>query len=268
MPTSSGSDTGRGRRIRYIVPGRGGDRKGAEALRQAGFVVEADPLTPAALRKLTPLPDVFVIDLGQAPSVGRDTGLFIRQVAATRRVPLVFVAGAPEKVEPIRRLLPDAVYTDWSQAPKAIAAAIAHPPSNPVAPGVFAPFAGVPLTRKLGIKPGARVALVDAPPGFEATLGTLPSGTKVRRGTSGPADLTLWFVRTRRALEKGIGGMARWAAGGGLWIVWPKAAGGSAPDVNQVVVRKMGLARGLVDFKISAIDARWSGLRFTLRKAK
>jgi hypothetical protein len=125
----------------------------------------------------------------------------------------------------------------------------------------------VPLARKLGIKPGARVALVDAPPGFEATLGTLPSGAKVRRGAARPADVTLWFVRSRGVLEKGIRGMVPRAAGGGLWIVWPKATEGPPPDVNQVVVRKAGLARGLVDFKISAIDAKWSGLRFTRRKA-
>ena len=255
-------------RIRLIAAVTAAGEGRAKTLRASGFVVESGPLTPAAVRRLDPGPDAFVIDLSRAPSVGRDMALFIRQVAATRRVPLVFAGGEPQAVASIRRLLPDAIYTSWAGVAGAVKEAIVHPVADPVSPGVFAPFAGVPLAKKLGIKAEAVVALVDAPRAFQATLGALPAGVRVRRGRGGAADITLWFVRTRRALEDGIGGMKSRAQHAGLWILWPKTAKGAPPNVNQLVVRKVGLANGLVDFKISAIDASWSGLRFTLRKGR
>ena len=225
-------------------------------------------MTPAAVRRLDPVPDAFVIDLSRAPSVGRDMALFIRQVPSTRTVPLVFAGGEPQAMASIRRLLPDATYSSWAGVAGAVKEAIAHPVADHVSPGVFAPFAGVPLAKKLGIKAEVVVALVDAPRAFQATLGALPTGVRVRRGRGGAADITLWFVRTRRALDDGIGQMTSRAHCGGLWILWPKTAKGASPDLNQLVVRKVGLANGLVDFKISAIDASWSGLRFTLRKGR
>jgi len=253
------------RRLRLIASGLSQGAGLAGALRRAGFAVEAGPLPPSAARRLDPVPDAFVIDLSRAPSVGRDMGLFLRQVASTRRVPLVFVGGDPDTVAAIRRLLPDATYTAVSGAAPAVRRAVAHPVFDPVVPGVFAPFAGVPLPKKLGIREGTVVALVDAPDGFEARLGAFPPGARIRRGARGSADITLRFVRTRRELDGKIARLKSSAANGGLWILWPKKADRGAPDVSQVMVRKAGLAQGLVDFKISAIDATWSGLRFTLR---
>jgi hypothetical protein len=65
---------------------------------------------------------------------------------------------------------------------------------------------------------------------------------------------------------KRITKMARFGTKGGLWIIWPKAGSGQATDLNQTIVRKAGLDAGLVDFRISRIDATWAGLRFTTRK--
>lgn len=243
-------------------------RARAQILRSAGFEVDTTRLTPQALRAFKRPPEAFLFDLSRSPSLGRDMGLFIRQIPATRRIPLVFVGGEAAKVGGIRRVLPDASYIEWTRVAAGVRRAIAHPPKEPVVPGVFAPFAGVPLAQKLGIKTGAVVGLVNAPADFTMILGKLPEGVHLRRGVRGPRELTLWCVRSRRELEADIIRMKPFAQRGGLWILWSKRADAAVPDVNQIVVRKTGLANGLVDFKITAVNTEWSGLRFTQRNAR
>jgi hypothetical protein len=237
-------------------------------LRSAGFAVAYEPVTPAGLRALRQdPPSAIVIDLCRSPSQGRDLALQFRKHGATRHVPLLFVGGAPEKVARIKELLPDAAYTTWDEIRGALEFAIAHPPQEPVVhESTFAAYAGTPLPKKLGIKAGSVVALIGAPDDFEETLGELPSGVELRREDPDPDGVTLWFVRSRQELEDEIGRMGAFAAGGGLWIAWPKKASGVVSDLAQPVVREVGLASGLVDFKISSIDETWSGLRFSQRK--
>jgi hypothetical protein len=119
------------------------------------------------------------------------------------------------------------------------------------------------LPRKLGIKAGTKVALLGAPDGFESLLGPLPDGCLVSRNGRGKADLVVWFVHSRAELERKIVSMSARVGREGLWIAWPK---GKVGGVTQSVVRSSGLANGLVDYKIAAIDERWSGLKFTRRK--
>ncbi len=120
------------------------------------------------------------------------------------------------------------------------------------------------LGRKLGIHEGWRVALVGAPEGF--SVGGLPAGVEIRRSTRGDADLTVWFVRSRAALERRITAMAPRGRSSGLWIAWPKRASSLASDLSDEVVRRTAIDLGLVDFKVCAIDSDWSGLRFNLRQ--
>jgi hypothetical protein len=208
-----------------------------------------------------------VIDLTRLPSQGRDVALGIRQHKPLRRVPLVFVEGDPEKVGRIKKLLPDAHYTSWHGIRGTLKRAIANPPEDPVIPeSNLAGYSGTPLPKKLGIKVGNVVALVDAPEGFEETLGTGPDGTVIRRQTRGKRDLTIWFTRSRKVLDRRIGKMAE-IAGNNLWIAWPKKTSRLASDLTQADVRRVGLAIGLVDYKVCAIDETWSGLKFTRRKA-
>ncbi len=242
----------------------------APRLRAAGYAVDAKPLnSPAALRELRHQPPTaVVIDLTRQPSRGRDVALVLRQAKATRQVPLVFVEGEPEKVARIQALLPEAVYTSWHRIRGALRHAIAHPPAVTAAPAsVLAGYSGTPLPKKLGIKPNTVVVLRDAPDGFETTLGPLPAGATLRRQADGPRDLTLWFTRSHKDLERCLKTMARVIEQGGLWIVWPKKQSGVASEVSQTDVREKGLAAGLVDYKICAIDATWSGLKFVRRKA-
>jgi hypothetical protein len=127
-------------------------------------------------------------------------------------------------------------------------------------------YSGTPLVRKLGIKAGARLGLLGAPSGFDETLGELPPGVAVRRLRRGPLDVIVSFHTRRRELERTFGRLRdSLAHTGGLWIAWPKRASGVETDLTENVVRELGLAAGLVDNKVCAIDEVWSGLRFVYR---
>lgn len=239
-----------------------------EYLKSAGYKVESSLFDPDSLRQIRQEPPAaFVIDLSRLPSQGRDFALGIRINKASRNVPLVFVGGELAKVKGIKELLPDAVYTQWDQIDEPLRKAIDSPPTNPIVPdSVMAGYSGTPLPKKLGIKENAVVALVNAPNGIKDTMGELPEGAVLRSGLQSIGDLTLWFVRSRAELEKGMRKMFDFGDSAGLWIIWPKKSSGVESDLTQNIVRKIGLASGLVDFKISAVDKTWAGLRFTKRK--
>jgi hypothetical protein len=131
---------------------------------------------------------------------------------------------------------------------------------------VTAGYSGTPLSRKLGIKPGHRLALLAAPPDFEATLGALPDGVALRRDGRATADVVVAFTTEAADLERRFPALARRIPpDGGLWIAWPKRASGVPTDLSENIVREIGLAVGLVDNKVCAIDETWSGLRFVYR---
>lgn len=135
----------------------------------------------------------------------------------------------------------------------------------------MAGYSGRPLAKKLGIRPGFSLALVEAPAGFEETLEGLPGDVEPVRGLKGKGavDVIVVFVTTRAELEKRFAqAAARLSAetGAGVWVAWPKKASGVATDVTEDVLREVGLPSGLVDNKVCAIDATWSGLRFVRRR--
>ena len=258
-------------RVQLIHGNDGEALRCAKRLESAGHEVVC-----AALRGLELIrgasenpPEAFVIDLSRSFSYTRDMALALRQNRFTRSVPIVFVEGEPEKVVRLKSLLPDATYTSWSRVRSALKHAMANPPSDPVFhKSSLAGYSGTPLPKKLGIKVGSVVALVAAPDDFRETLGELPEGAAVHDRLRRSCDLIVWFNRSRKELDRGIAKMA--AAifeKGSMWIAWPKKASALATDLSEPVVRETGLASGLVDYKVCAIDATWSGLLFTRRKA-
>ncbi|MDQ6820599.1 MAG: DUF3052 domain-containing protein [Actinomycetota bacterium] len=127
-------------------------------------------------------------------------------------------------------------------------------------------YSGTPLPRKLGIKPGSRLALIRAPEGFDRTLGELPDGVRVGRAARGPLDVMVAFFLDRAALERRLPTLrSALDPAGGLWVAWPKRASGVPTDLTEGAVRELGLWAGLVDNKVCAIDAVWSGLRLVYR---
>jgi hypothetical protein len=211
-------------------------------------------------------PDAIVIDLTRLPSQGRDIGMFVRQSKSTRNIPLIFVDGEEEKVGRIKKLLPDAHYTSWPKIRGILHKAMVNPVQNPVAPkSLFDAYKGVSLPKKLGMRRNSSIALINAPVEFEKTLGRLPAGVIIHRSPKKQHDLALWFVRSEKDLQKNIRKVSHQTMNNPIWILWPKKGSAIPSDLSQVVVRRIGLASGLVDYKICAVDTNWSGLLFTQR---
>jgi hypothetical protein len=137
----------------------------------------------------------------------------------------------------------------------------------------MAGYSGTPLAKKLGIKPGARLLAVNAPDGLGDWLAPLPDGLRWlaapggKSGATGePADVILLFTTESCELEGRFGALAlRLQPAGGLWVGWPKKAAKVPTDLDENLVRAIGLEAGLVDNKVCAISEVWSGLRFVYR---
>jgi len=105
---------------------------------------------------------------------------------------------------------------------------------------------------------------VGAPPGFERTLGGFPDD--VRPSPRGTLDFALLFARSQAELRKAFPELRdRLETNGMLWVAWPKKAAKLQTDMSESVAREYGLAEGLVDVKICAVDDTWSGLKFVRR---
>ncbi len=128
-------------------------------------------------------------------------------------------------------------------------------------------YSGTPLPKKLGIKPEAKVLLVEAPEGFERELEPLPEGARLtRRAQAAQYDVIVLFVERFADLKRRLPGLARHLVpNGGLWVGYPKKSSGVATDLTFDAVQREGLDLGLVDNKICAIDETWTGLRFVIR---
>jgi hypothetical protein len=129
-------------------------------------------------------------------------------------------------------------------------------------------YSGTPLWQKLGLKPGQRLLVMDAPKEFESLLTDAPEGI-VRLSRTAPFDAAVLFAHTLRAQETQLARvLPKFASGGMLWLAWPKKTSGVASDLSDETVRRTGLAAGLVDIKICAIDATWSALKFVHRHGR
>ena len=130
-------------------------------------------------------------------------------------------------------------------------------------------YSGTPLVRKLGLRPGWRVAVLGAPEGLDELLGELPEGLRIVRRLAGGIDAAWIFVLARRDLERRLPGLLRrLPPDGTLWISWPKRASGVPTDVTENVLREVVLPTGWVDIKVAAVDETWSALRFALRRSE
>jgi hypothetical protein len=123
--------------------------------------------------------------------------------------------------------------------------------------------------KKIGIKPGHRLTLVDAPIGFKKELVDLPADIEFvsADGKAGAAslDVILFFMKSRASLEKQLPKLkTRMSQAGMIWTAWPKKVSGIETDLNENIIRDSGLAMVLVDIKVCAINEVWSGLKFVI----
>ena len=130
----------------------------------------------------------------------------------------------------------------------------------------MAGYSGRPLVDKLGIKPGTRIAILNAPRGYRATLGHLPAGVVVASAARGTFPFIQFFAVSRSVLESRFPALVRaLEPAGALWISWPKKASGMPTDLTEDVIRAIALPTGLVDVKVAAVDVVWSGLKLVRR---
>ncbi len=126
-------------------------------------------------------------------------------------------------------------------------------------------YSGTPLVKKLGIKSGFSVAFVNAPDGFARTL-DLPADIDIRKTPKAQLDFVLLFVKSESQLTQKFSHLAaKLKPAGMLWVSWPKKSSGVMTDLTFTNVQQIGLAAGMVDTKICAVDEVWSGLKFVFR---
>ncbi len=134
--------------------------------------------------------------------------------------------------------------------------------------GRGAGYSGTPLYKKLGIKSHCRVKTRNAPPGYLQLLSPVPEGAKISSRLKPPVDLWHVFTTSRselsRLLSAAIGEIRQ---DGAIWVSWPKKSSGVPSEITEDTVRELALPMGLVDVKVCAIDATWSGLKLVIRKA-
>lgn len=129
----------------------------------------------------------------------------------------------------------------------------------------MAGYSGTPLAKKLGIREGFNLLFVNAPAELDQEL-ELPANVTVNSRSRKPIDLVLMFVTTQRELERTFSSYAaKLTPAGMLWISWPKKSSGVTSDLTENVVRQVGLAKGMVDVKVCAVNEVWSGLKFVFR---
>lgn len=130
----------------------------------------------------------------------------------------------------------------------------------------MADYSGKPLADKLGIKTGSKIAIIKAPAGYDRLVGGWPVGASVSRSLRGQYDFIHYFVKSAQVLDAVFSNLARHLEQDGmLWISWPKGSSGVETDLNDNLVRAIGLKAGLVDVKVAAIDEVWSGIKFVYR---
>lgn len=122
------------------------------------------------------------------------------------------------------------------------------------------------LVDKLGLKVGFKAIILNPPANYGDTLGELPAGVTLAEGLQGPLDFIQFFTRSRQELALEFPSLkGALAPAGMLWVSWPKRAAGVETDLDEKVVREVGLENGLVDVKVCAVDETWSGLKFVYR---
>ena len=234
-------------------------------LKAAGYSVDFGPVSTYREIRLSP-PDAIIIDLSRMPSHGREIGVYVRGSKATRHVPILFVGGEPEKIEVVRRVLPDAVYTPASRLRSALRTAIANPPENPLKPAQMMDRWGTRTTaQKLGIAENSRVFVIDPPSGYARAIGDLPEGASFEEESAEACKVALWFVHGIAEFHAALPRMRTLAARSRLWILWRKS---KQDGLNGNIIRAGAIDVGLVDYKICSINETWSAMVFAVKKVK
>ena len=127
-------------------------------------------------------------------------------------------------------------------------------------------YSGTPLPRKLGLRPGARIAIIHAPDGFDKAIEPLPHGVTILSRVGADVDVLIFFTEQQKELRERFDRLVNSVKPDGmLWICWPKKASKRQTDLTEDRIRAIALEGGVVDVKVCAIDDVWSGLKLVRR---
>ncbi len=236
-----------------------------ELLERAGYEVHYGnaqrPIRVSELKKLDA--HAAVVDLSRLPSQGKYWAAELRQTSL-KQLPIVFVDCAAERVDAVRAAIPDAEYVVRKDLLAALKRAKAV--ANPVQPErLMASSRSAAL--KMGVKPGSRVGVYDAPRGYAKVLGALPEGAVLDEAPEEIAPVTVWFVTDPDTYLARLREMKKVAAKSKLWVVYPKQQKGKAGvGITQFTVREAAIKVGLVDYKVCSVDETWTGFAFAVKK--
>jgi hypothetical protein len=132
---------------------------------------------------------------------------------------------------------------------------------------VSAGYSGTPLAKKLGFKPGLRVAVIGAPANYRRLLAPLPEGVDLGTRVGKSTDIVHLFTSSKAELA---GKLPTWLevlpTDAAIWVSWPKKTSKVPTDITEDTIRAVALPMGLVDVKVCAVDETWSALKLVLRK--
>ena len=128
-------------------------------------------------------------------------------------------------------------------------------------------YSGTPLAKKLSIKEGSKVYVLDAPDNYQTLLEPLPAEVQFVSKLTDSTQIVHVFVDQKTVLEKALKNLRqKMPVDSMIWVSWPKKASKVPTDVTEDVIREIALPLGLVDIKVCAVSEVWSGLKLVLRK--
>ena len=129
-------------------------------------------------------------------------------------------------------------------------------------------YSGTPLVKKLGLRGGMTVQVIDAPQPYAQIVDGLPPDLRWVSRTTATTQFVHLFARDAQRLDRALTALReRLPADAVVWVSWPKKSSAVASDVDENAVRRIALPKGYVDVKVCAVDAVWSGLKLVVRKA-
>ena len=132
---------------------------------------------------------------------------------------------------------------------------------------MLAGYSGTPLVKKIGIKPGSEICLVDPPDGYIKLIGPLPEGVKIAARLTRNTDIVHIFTASKTDLANALRSYrAKVKPAAAIWVSWPKKSSKVPTDITEDTVREVGLPLGFVDIKVCAVSEVWSGLKLVVRR--
>ena len=133
----------------------------------------------------------------------------------------------------------------------------------------MAGYSGTPLAKKLGIKGGSRIFLLNAPGNYLQLVSPLPDGVQIAPQITSHTDVIHIFSTKKEELSQALHTcLEKMRPNGMIWVSWPKKSSKVPTDITEDTIREVALPLGLVDIKVCAVDDVWSGLKLVIRKEK